>query len=491
MEISPNKTAAFLASLHPRNNAQRLFAVFIGVLMVSGAGVILTDSLVWLGIPAAFLGFVVLLADWRWVYYILLFTLAFSREIPLPGGLSMDVPSEPLMLILLGCFGVNLLLKRSGITARYWAHPLMIIIATMLVWASVSAFSSVDSGKSIKYLLAKTWYIIPFVFVTLNIVRRPADVWRLVAFYAASASITVIYTAIRHAPHGFSFDSINPSIQPFYLNHVIYAAVLALLLPYTFYAARSTPPGAKRIAWRTAQWILLFGVLLSYTRASIMALPLAGFFYLAIRWRLTAFVLIGAVVAAVGGALYFVHQNNYMLYAPDFEKTIFNGKDFEKHLEATYKLEDLSGMERLYRWVAAARMISDKPITGSGPATFYPEYKRYTVKSFRTYVSDNPEHSTTHNYFLLQLAEQGIPGFLLFATLLCTTLLMVQRLYHRTQSPEYRHVVLAAGLSLFIIIFHLLLNEIIEVDKTGSFFFIGLALLMRTEEWIDNEQLSA
>jgi O-antigen ligase len=313
-------------------------------------------------------------------------------------------------------------------------------------------------------------------------------VWRLVAFYAASAVITVIYTAVRHAEHNFSFDGINPSIQPFYINHVIYAAVMALLLPYAFYAARATPPGLKRTMWRAAQWILLFGVLLSYTRASILALPLAGFFYLAVRWRLTAFVLIGAAAAALGGALYFVHQNNYMLYAPDFEKTIFNGEDFEKHLEATYKLEDLSGMERLYRWVAAARMISEKPITGSGPATFYPEYKRFTVKSFRTYVSDNPEHSTTHNYFLLQLAEQGFPGFLLFVTLLSTSLMMMQRLYHRSHTPEYRRVVLAAGLSLFIIIFHLLLNEVIEVDKIGSFFFIGLAILMRAEEWIDGEQ---
>ncbi|WP_324671308.1 O-antigen ligase family protein [Hymenobacter sp. GOD-10R] len=491
MEVSPNRAAAFLASLHPRNNAQRLFAVFIGVLMVSGAGLILTGSLAWLGIPAALLGFIVLLADWRWVYYMLLLTLAFSREISLPGGLSMDVPSEPLMLLLLGCFGVNLLLGRSGVTARYWAHPLVIILGLMLLWASVSAFSSVDSTKSIKYLLAKTWYIGPFVFVTLNIVQRPADLWRLVAFYVVGASVTVVYTAIRHAGHGFAFDAINPSIQPFYLNHVIYAAVLALLLPYTFYAARSTPPGLKRTAWKAAQWLLLFGVLLSYTRASILALPLAGFFYLAIRWRLTALVLIGAAIAALSGALYFVHQNNYMLYAPDYEKTIFYGKDFEKHLEATYKLEDLSGMERLYRWVAAARMISEKPITGSGPATFYPEYKRYTVKSFRTYVSDNPEHSTTHNYFLLQLAEQGLPGFLLFATLMSTALLMVQRLYHHSHSLENRRVVLAAGLSLFIIIFHLLLNEVIEVDKIGSFFFIGLAVLMRAEEWIEKEQLSA
>lgn len=142
-------------------------------------------------------------------------------------------------------------------------------------------------------------------------------------------------------------------------------------------------------------------------------------------------------------------------------------------------------MERVYRWVAATRMIADKPLVGSGAATFYPEYKKYTLKSFRTYVSDNQEKSTTHNYFLLQLAEQGIPGFLLFVTLVATALLQAERLYHRSRTrPEVRRVVLAAALSFVIIVFHLILNELVEVDKIGPVFFVCLALLIRAETWL-------
>jgi O-antigen ligase len=479
---------SLLARLWPADTAQRLFVVFIAVLLLAGSGAALLQNPVLLGLPLAVLGVGVLLVDWRWVYYVLLFALAFSREIGLPGGLSMDVPSEPLMLTLLGCFGVSVLLGKTHVPARFWAHPLVIIMALALLWSMVSTVFSVDTIKSVKYLLAKTWYIVPFVFVTLTIIRRPADVWRVAAFYVSSALITVLYTAARHATKGFSFDSINWAIQPFYINHVIYAVVAALLVPYAFYAARDAQPGLKRTLWRVALAGLLFGVLLSYTRASILSLPIAGLFYLVLRLRLTRLVLATAALAAVCGAFYFMSQNNYMLYAPDFEKTVFNKHNFEKHLEATYKMEDVSGMERVYRWVAAARMISEKPVTGSGPSTFYPEYKRYTVKSFRTYVSDNREKSTTHNYFLLQLAEQGFPGFLLFVVLLGTALLMVERLYHRTRSAQHRRVVLAAGLSLVVIIFHLLLNELVEVDKIGSFFYISLAILMRAESWIEEEK---
>ncbi|TGE29192.1 O-antigen ligase family protein [Hymenobacter metallicola] len=477
---------SLLARLRPQDSAQRLYIGFIVLLLVSGAAAMLLQASLWLALPFALLGVVVLLVDWRWVYYVLLLTLAFSREIPLPGGLSMDVPSEPLMLILLMCFGVSVLLGRTQVPARIWRHPLVIIMGLALLWSSVSMMFSVSTVKSVKYLLAKTWYIVPFVFVTASIVRRPADVWRLVAFYVAGAAITVIYTTFRHATKGLSFDSINWAIQPFYINHVIYAVVQALLIPYAFYAARDAQ-GTRRLLWRIALGILLFGVVFSYTRASMASLPLAGLFYLALRLRLTRVILAVAAVVVTLGATYFMHQNNYMLYAPDFEKTVFNGHNFEKHLEATYKLQDVSGMERVYRWVAAARMISEKPLTGSGPSTFYPEYKKYTVKSFRTYVSDNPEKSTTHNYFLLQLAEQGFPGFLLFVVLFGTALVLVEKLYHRSRSPQHRRVVLAAGLSLVVIIFHLLLNELVEVDKVGSFFYIALALLMRAEGWIAEE----
>ncbi|MCC2545375.1 O-antigen ligase family protein [Hymenobacter sp. BT175] len=481
---------ALLPRLLPQDSAQRWYVVFVLLLLLAGTGALLSGSPLWLAVPVAVVGALVLAVDWRWVYYLLLITLAFSREVHLPGGLSMDVPSEPLMLVLLGCFAVSALTSRTHVAARFWSHPLVIIMGLALLWSSVSTLFSVDSMKSVKYLLAKTWYIIPFVFVTLAIVRRPADVWRIAAFYTVGAALTVLYTSARHAGRGFSFDSINWAIQPYYINHVIYAAVLALLVPYAFYAALESPSGPRRLAWRIGLAVLVFGVLLSYTRASILSLPLAALFYGVVRLRLTRVVLTGAIIAVLSGAFYFMSQNNYMLYAPDFEKTVFNGHNFEKHLEATYKMEDVSGMERVYRWVAAARMISDKPLTGSGPSTFYPEYKRYTVKSFRTYVSDNPEHSTTHNYFLLQMAEQGAPGLILFVLLVATALVLVERLYHRARTRQHRRLVLAAGLSLVIITFHLLLNELVEVDKIGSFFYIALALLMRVEGWIEEEAAS-
>ena len=480
----------WLQPLRTLDGPQRLFVGFVLLLLGSGAAAALArlPALLLLALLPAVLavGLLAALLEWRVFFYVLLFLLPFSTEVGLPGGLSLDVPSEPLMLLLTASVLAMLLLRADRLPAREWAHPLLLLLALMLAWAAFDSFYSVAPLKSFKFLLAKVWYLVPFVLGTLLLVRRPADVWRLVLPYGLGAALSVAYTATRHASRGFSFSGVNWALRPFYLNHVIYAAVLALLLPFCLLAWRAAAgqPG-RRWLWAGLGGVLLFGLLTSYTRASMLSLPIAGLFYVVVRQRQTRLLLLVLAVAVAGAVTYFVADQNYMRFRPNYERTVFNGGDFGKHLAATYQLKDVSGMERVYRWVAAARMIADKPLVGSGPATFYPEYKRYTVKSFRTYVSDNPEKSTAHNYFLLQMAEQGIPGFALFVIFIGTALLTAEGLYHRSAAnPAVRRVVLAAMLSLATIIFHLVLNELVEVDKIGPMFFICMALLVRADSWL-------
>ena len=483
-----------LLRLRPVDTAQWVFLGFLGLLLGGGAlaGLLRQPALL---LPAlALVGLGLVAAEWRWLYYALFLTLPFSREVPLVGGFMMDVPSEPFMLALTACVPLALLFGRGSLgqlPRREWQHPLLVLPVLLLLWSVVDIGFSVDKLKSFKYALAKVWYLTPFVLGTLLLVRRPADFWRVAGCYiAGTVAILLLYVLPRHYKHGFDFEHVNRAARPFFVNHVIYATVLALLLPLALGVAAHAARRWQRYLWWGAAGVLFFGLITSYTRASWLSLPVAGLYYLVMRWRLTRLMLAGAALAVVCTAAYFVSGDNFMRFAPDYEKTVWHGGNFEAHLASTYKLEDVSGMERVYRWVAAARMIADKPITGSGPSTFYPEYKRYTVSGFRTYVSDNREHSTTHNYFLLTLAEQGVPGFLLFCVLVGTALLTAERLYYRSLPyPEVHRVVLASTLALIIIIFHLFLNELVEVDKIGSMFFVLLAVLVRANTWVEEGEL--
>ena len=107
---------------------------------------------------------------------------------------------------------------------------------------------------------------------------------------------------------------------------------------------------------------MLIGIYFSYTRAAYVAILLALGAFVVIRLRLMKAALGIAVIAV---ALFFSHlytQNNYLQYAPDYNKTITH-KDFGNLLEATAKGEDISTMERVYRWVAGFQMIKEEPIT--------------------------------------------------------------------------------------------------------------------------------
>lgn len=485
---------SLLFRLWPAADAsQRLFLGFVALLLLGGVLAAQQQQPALLLPALAVPGLVLALTRWQWLYYGLFLTLPFSHEIELLNGFRMDVPSEPFMLSLLVCAPLALLLGPGSLrqlAPREWRHPLLLLPVALLAWAALDTYFSVDKLKSIKYLLAKCWYLAPFLLGSLLVLRRPADFWRLAACYVGGALLSLLWVLPRQASVGFRLAQVNWPIQPFYRNHVIYATTLALLLPLAGGLAAQAPTPARRRLWLGAALVLLFGLIMSYTRASWLAVPVAGLAYGVMRLRLMRVVLVGTALAVAGGAYYLVHHENFMRFRPNYEQTVWHGGNLAAHLQSTYTLQDVSGMERVYRWIAAARMAADKPLTGSGPATFNPTYKRYTVTSFRTYVSANHEGSTVHNYFLLQLAEQGVPAFLLFCTLVATALLTAERLYHATRPyPALHRVVLAASLSFVIILTHLLLNELVENDKIGSIFFVSLAVLIRSGTWLEGDKL--
>jgi O-antigen ligase len=185
-----------------------------------------------------------------------------------------------------------------------------------------------------------------------------------------------------------------------------------------------------------------------------------------------------------------VDDNRFYRYAPNYQSTIWHEGDLSGHLAATFDGTEISGMERFYRWVAAKNMIADMPLFGAGPSTFNQVYKEYADDAFRTYVSDNPEQSTTHNYFLMTFSEQGFPGGLLFIALCVVMVVKAVRLYPRMQDKEMQRMLAMLLLSLFTILFHSLLNELIEVDKVGAMFWLILLLIHKMEVWHEQRPLA-
>jgi O-antigen ligase len=93
-------------------------------------------------------------------------------------------------------------------------------------------------------------------------------------------------------------------------------------------------------------------------------------------------------------------------------------------------------------------------------------------------VSSNKEHSTVHNYFLLVAIEQGIPGLLFFLLVVGAGLYCAERIYDRAHDISARAAAMACGVMLVMIVVVNFLSDLIETDKVGSLFFLGLATLV-------------
>lgn len=460
------------------------FGVLCAVSVITGFA---THFYALAGVPFVALMAFWLVADFRAVWFLLLALIPFSTEVNLPGGLSTDLPDEPLMIILAGVYILYALARGPTADARFFRHPVSLLIGLSVVWMLITAVGSYNLMVSIKWILAKLWYLLAFYFLAGDVLRSRRSHDRMFRLLFVPIIITVIYVLYRHAQLDFELRAINRAVRPFYRNKVNYACMLALFTPYIWYQIRR----AKKFSIR---WVLLIGGLLivllgiqySYTRAAYGAIVAAIGTYYIVRLRLMRFVLIGVTIVVGLGVLWLSSNNKYLDLAPDYNKTISH-TEFDDLLTATLKGQDISSMERIYRWVAGAHMFDARPWTGFGPGNFYNAYRPYTVRSFRTYVSDNEEKSGIHSYFLMLLVEQGLPGLILFVILTFYLLMLGENLYHRFSDPAIRVQILVFLLSIVIIDVLLIINDMLETDKVGPFYFIALAVLVNID--IRSEEL--
>lgn len=440
------------------------------------------------GVPVVALIAYLALVDFRALFYLLLFCLPLSTEVVLPGGFGTDLPTEPLMvgLMLIALLFALAGLRRLDIST--YRHPITFLLLLHLGWIYLTTITSNLWFVSLKFSLAKTWYVVVFYFLAAYLLRDIQQQKRFFWLVFLPLLLTVLVTMARHATYGFSFVGIHKVLHPFQRNHVNYAAMLTLFMPFVWFAWRRQ----QQRSWR---WWLLLGsiallllaIYLSYTRAAYLALLASVGAYFAFRQKLIRYLIGAGVVVALLGLAYVVQQNRYLEYAPNYDRTVTH-YEFDNLVEATYKLEDISTMERLYRWVAGLKMSPEEPWVGFGPGNFVNFYRSFTVTRFETYVSDNPEQSGIHSYYLMTLVEQGIVGLFIFLLLNFFLLIRGEQIYHATRDAVRKGIVMSVLLCLVVIDVFLLINDLIETDKVGPFFFMSAALLLNIDRYNRSHQ---
>lgn len=456
---------------------EKLFWGMSLITILSVLTAVLSYSIFPILIPFALLGLYLTIVDIRLVFFGLVSILAFSTEIDLPGGFGTDLPGEPLMILITGIYFLQIFTKpeKAIIPLR---RPITILILLHVAWIGLTVITSENITVSLKFFLAKIWYVIPFYFAPFIFLKEKKHIKKLIYMLVGSVSLAAFYVMVKHYSLGLSFDTIEKAVQPIFRNHVNYACLLVVVISYV---------------WLVFQWnrtklfpfifilginlLILSAIYFSFTRAAILSVVIGIGALFVLRLKLTRLSFMVSILAASMFVVFMIRDAKYLEYAPNFEKTISHN-EFDNLLEATAKGEDISTMERVYRWVAGFQMLAERPITGYGANNFYPYYKNKTISSFETYVSHNPEKSGIHCYYLMTAVEQGVPGLIIFILLCFYILYEAEKVYHLHKDPFYKQLTAAAYISVIIILSILIVNDLLEADKVGPFFFLAAAFIV-------------
>ncbi|GAB4093135.1 O-antigen ligase family protein [Flaviaesturariibacter terrae] len=459
----------------------RLFIGFgIFFVLVAALSMYLTQPKL-LALPFLVLFFLWVCHDPFVLFWTLIAFLPWSIEFNVTESLGTDLPTEPLMLLTSFATLCFLVYHRKRRPLQGMARSLLLLFLLLQAsWWIVSAYFSTDFVLSLKYCLAKGWYFGAFIVTPFVLFRNPANLVRTAQLFTASMLLLVAHTLVLHAGSGFSFTSINSALYPYFRNHVNYSSVLACTIPLLVAGHHFAKTEARKRLMKVFIAVALLAIVLSYARGAWVALFAGGIVFLLLRRRLLMPAFFAVLIGASLSVYWIIDSQRYMRFAGNFNTTVFH-TDFREHLEATYQFKDLSNAERFYRWIAGARMVKQHWATGWGPNTYVRNYKHFTVPAFRTWVSDNPEKSTVHNYYLFTAIEQGFVGLFLLLLVTGYAFYLAQRIYLRSTDPLWRCVAAVSAVILAMECTVNLINDLVETDKLGSLFYLALAALIAAE----------
>lgn len=457
------------------------FLITAGVLFVVANAFLIREGY-WLGWGLPFVLIIVLLLVFSFdklLWITVLFTPLSVRYENVFAGVGMDVPSD-IFITLLSVSVIFKFLFDERFDKRILKHPLSIAIMLNLVWLLFTSITSSMPLVSLKFLVSRSWYVLLFYFVLSQTFSDTKNIKKYLWLYMIPLIFVVFYTLMNHNEYNFDQRASYGMSQPFFVNHGIYAAALAMFLPFLWLGLFGSNKMGYSLPAKICMFLLLclflVGMVFSYTRAAWISLAAAiaigALLYL--RFSVSTYVL-GIFVA---GLVLFSMKDRISLTLQRNQQV--SADNFDDHVKSIYNIKnDDSNLERINRWKCAFRMTEDRPVLGFGPGTYVFQYAPYQRAKEITKISTNVGSlGNCHSEFLQPLAETGIPGFLTWLILIATGIFTGIKLYWGKHSPEVKALALSATLGLITYFVHGLLNNYSDLDKAAVLIWGFFAIIV-------------
>lgn len=403
----------------------------------------------------------------------------------LEGGLGLSLPTEPIIFGIMIIFILKQLHK-STLDKNVMKHPVTIAIIINLVWILITSITSELPLVSFKFLISRLWFIVAFYFIASQLFKDYANIKRFCWLYIIPFTIVIFYTLYNHYLMGFEEEPANYVMKPFYNDHTVYGALLAMFFPVLFFfTSNKKYSGSVKFAATLLLIIFVIALIFSYTRAAWVSLVAAFVLYiillLKIKFR-TLLILFGA-----GVALLLVYQTEIIM---KLEKNRQDAsQDFDKHIESISNIStDASNLERLNRWSSAFRMFNERPVLGWGPGTYSFEYAPFQHAHEKTIISTNMgDMGNAHSEYIGPLAESGVLGAVTFIVIILVVLSTGFRLYYTIKDEEMKKLVLVILLGFATYVVHGTLNNFLDTDKASVPFWGFIAMLVAIDVYHKNK----
>lgn len=393
-------------------------------------------------------------------------------------GVGISLPTEPLMAGVLVLFILRIFMD-GGYNKNILNHPVTIAIIANLVWLFITIITSEIPLVSIKFMLARLWFVVPFFFIGVIFFRKYRNIKLFIWAYAIPLTAIIFYTLYNHAMWGFDKPSSNMVMKPFYNDHTAYGAILAMFIPvFLGFTVNKQFSKSYRLFSLGFLTVMIVGIIFSYSRAAWISIAFGFASYLLIFFRVKfKYVLAGIIILA---GMFYLFQFQVI---DRLEKNKQDSStDFAEHIQSIYNISsDASNLERINRWSSAIRLFEERPFFGWGPGTYQFVYAPFQRSKEKTIISTNAgDMGNAHSEYIGPLAESGVFGMLTFIAILITSIYTGLRVYRYAKNPQAKFMSLVMVIGLITYYTHGLLNNFLDTDKASVPFwgFIGIVVAL-------------
>lgn len=438
-------------------------------------------QIVSLAIPCILTFLYIIFLNFRNAIFLILILIPLSLKVhPFETGLTVIFPSEP-VTGLVALFTLFYIIKNKFISWKAFTHPISLSIFCFVLWEIVASSTSAYPLVSIKQVIVRIVYFLVFYFLVIKYVNSIKAIRTFFWCYALALIPVIIYSLYNHSLIHFIQEGNDRVMKPFYQDHTIYGACIAILICYFVGQLFLKKPFRKvsRILIVALLVLLCIAAFFSYSRAVwlslFVGLVAAIWFALKIRmkWVLMFFFLSMVLIKLEW-------HNVVLLFEYNRNES---STDVSEHIKSIAGIKDPSNAERLVRWKAALRMFEERPIFGFGPGTFQFVYASFEHPFEMTRISTTHGNmGGAHSEYLTPLSESGLPGLFLFVMIIFFIFKAGIDLSYFSSNHTIRIVALSLTTGLVTYFLHGFVNYFTDTDKAAILvwgiagIFVGLQL---------------